>query len=195
MKTLLFIVLIAFTFCQEDQPLTGGWKRRSIQENDLDIDRCFKEAGLDYIKSNDVDQDDLIRLTVYSQVVSGTNYKITFLDTKAEFPSIQEYIYYKPLNTERKNENNFQFLEHKEYQADNGLIPLNDPSFELLENTLYKLLKKTNEELKYVSYVYPIENKETDFYLITGYTANGQHKYVLCQDKATKEFYSFNRIK
>ena len=195
MKALLIIVLITFTFCQEEQPIAGGWERRSVEENDFYIDRCFKEAGLDYIKSNSVDQDDLIRLTVHSQVVAGTNYKITFLDTKADFPSIQEYVFYKPLNTEKKNGNDFQLLEHKEYQADNGLIPFNDPSFELLENTLYRLLKKTNQELKYISYVYPIENRETDFFLITGYTADGEHKYVLCKDKTTKEFYSFNRIK
>ena len=194
MKALLIIFLIAFTFCQEEQ-LAGGWTRRSVEENDLYIEHCFKEAGADYIKSNSVDQDDLLRLTVHTQVVAGTNYKITFLDTKAEFPSIQEYVFFKALNNGKRNENDFQLLEHKEYQADNGLIPFNDPSFELLENTLYKLLKKSDQELKYVSYVYPIENRETEFFLITGYTADGEHKYVLCLDKASKEFYSFYPIK
>ena len=194
MKALLIIALITFTFCQDEPKMTGGWTRHSVEENDLYIDRSFKEAGLDYIKSSNVEQDDLIRLTVYTQVVSGTNYKITFLDTKAEFPSIQEYVFYRSLSNDRK-ENNFKLSDHKEYQADNGLIPFNDPNFELLENTLYKLLKQTKEELKYVSYVYPIENRETNFFLITGYTADGEHKYVLCQDKSSKDFYSFNKVK
>ena len=193
MKKLLFLILITFTLCEEE--ILGKWIKHSIYENSLDIDRSFHEANEDYIKSNNVEEDDLIRLTVYSQLVSGTNYKITFVDSKSGFPTVHEYIINKPLRNGNKNEKDFIIEKHNEYQADNGLVPFNDPLFEKLENNLYKHLKDSEESLKFISFVYPIENTETKFFMINAYTADGQHQYILCQDKVNEEFYSISKIK
>ena len=169
-------------------------EKHSIYENNFDIEIAFKEASTDYITSNKAEEDDLIRLTVYSQVVAGTNYKITFIDSKAEFPIIHEYIIYKPLKDGNKNDNGVSITTHKEYQPENGIIPFNDPTFDLIDNVLYKYLEATKEELKFISYVYPIENRETSFFLIEAYTSDGEHQYILCQDNNSKE-YSLSKIK
>ena len=105
-----------------------------------------------YLENKNLVEDDLIRLTVYSKIVSGTNYKVTFIDTKAEFPSIQEYVVYFPLPSENLNE---EIIEQTEYEATNGLVTFNDPLFSKLENKLYYFLKDTNEKLIYISYIYP----------------------------------------
>jgi len=191
MKTVLILALLALTLCEEE-PLAGGWERRSINENSLDIEEAFKLASEEYTKSNSVEADDLIRLTVYSQVVSGTNYKITFIDMKAEYPTIQEYVIYKPLPGKNAEA---EITSHNEYEATSGLISFNDPTFDKIENALYKALKDTTEKLSYISYVFPVETKETNFFMISAYTQSGEHQYVVCQDKSNSEFYVFNKVK
>ena len=191
MKTILVLALLALSLCEEE-PLAGGWERRSINENSLEIEEAFKLASQDYTKSNSVEEDDLIRLTVYSQVVSGTNYKITFIDMKAEYPTIQEYVIYRPLPGKNAE---VEITAHNEYEATSGLISFNDPTFDKIENALYKALKDTTEKLSYISYVFPVETKETNFFMISAYTNNGEHQYVVCQDKSNDEFYVFNKVK
>ena len=96
MKKFLFLLLIVFSISQDQ--ISGGWQKRSIYENSLDIEQSFKHAYLEYKKDHpEVDIDDLLRLTVYSQIVSGTNYKVTFVDTNDEFQTIHEYVVYQPL--------------------------------------------------------------------------------------------------
>jgi hypothetical protein len=191
MKTLLIIVLIAFSLCENFIP--GGWKKRSVFENDLEIEQSFKNAFADYKKANKVNDDDLIRLTVYSKVVSGMLYKVTFVDSLAEVPIVQEYEIYKSLKN--TNDQNFQVERHKEYEAKEGLIPFNDPKFTLLENQLHTFLKDSKEELNFISYVYPVENDETNFFMINAYTDDGEHQYIVCQDRDSEEFYHFEKIK
>ena len=188
MKAILIFTLLTLTLCEA---ISGGWEKRSINENSLEINKAFKMAAESYLENKNLEEDDLIRLTVYSQIVSGINYKVTFIDTKAEFPSIQEYVVYFPLPSENLNE---EIIEQTEYEATNGLVTFNDPLFSKLENKLYYFLKDTSEKLIYISYIYPIENKETYFYMISSYTEKGEMQYVIGQDKQSGEFYSFNKI-
>ena len=190
MKTVLIFALLALTLCEE--PIAGGWERRSIYENSLEIEEAFRLANEDYTNTNQVESDDLIRLTVYTQVVSGTNYKITFIDTKAEYPTIQEYVVYRPLPGKNAQ---IEITDHNEYEATSGLISFNDPTFDKIENALYKALKDTTEKLSYISYVFPVETRETNFFMISANTNNGDHQYIVCQDKSNSEFYVFNKVK
>ena len=194
MKALLFIALLTFSLCAEEQ-LVGGWKKRSIYENSLEIEEAFKTASKHYIKKNKgVEPDDLLHLTVYSQLVNGMLYKVTFIDSLAEFPVVQEYKILKTQSNNR-NEDPYTVESHIEYEANEGLIPFNDEKFTMLEFQLYRLLKDTNEKLNFISYVYPVENDETNFFIISAYTDDGEHQYVICQDKENDEFYAFSKIK
>ena len=188
MKSVLILVLLSYSLC-----ILGGWKKRSIEENDMEIDQSFKLASSNYAKSNKADENDLIRLTVYSQVVNGINYKVTFIDSSAEVPTIQEYTAYKPAGAQ--NDIQFSITNHTEFDASKGLIPPNDSEFTDLEKKLYKFLKNTKEKLNFMSYVYPIENSETNFFVISADTEVGLHQYILCQDRESKEYYSFARLK
>ena len=193
MKYILIIVLLTISLCQEEEkPSLGSWKKRSFDENSLEIDQSFKQAARQYCESHDAEIDDLIPLTVYSQLVNGNNYNITFIDSKSEYPSIEEYMINKGLGNKPSD-----YTVKMNYQYENtvGVIPFNDPSFTLLENKLYKFLKDSTEELSFISYVYPLENKFTKFYIISANTKDGEHQYVVCQDKITDEFDNCKKIK
>ena len=192
MKSILILALLALSLCSTETPVLGGWTKRLITENNFDIDQSFKKANSEYTKTNDVDPDSLIRLTVYSQQVSGTNYKVTFIDPEADFPTIQEYVVYVPL---RESGEKMSVVDHKEYEADSGLIDYNDPVFDELESKLYHSLKDTKEQFNYISYVFPVENAESLFFMISAYTTDGQHQYIICQDKASKKFYNIQKVK
>ena len=180
MKYILILVLITFSLCDDENQPLGSWKKRSINENSFEIDQSFRRAIKDYSESNDVDFDDIIPLTVYSQVVNGINYKVTFIDPKSEYPTIQEYVINKGISN--KNEEGYVILQHKAYENTEGLISFNDPSFTLLENQLFTYLKDTKEELNFISLVYPLKNDNTNFYMINAYTNDGEHQYIVCQD-------------
>ena len=193
MKYILIIVLLTFSLCQEEEkPSLGSWKKRSFDENSLEIYQSFKQAASQYCESHDAEIDDLIPLTVYSQLVNGNNYNITFIDSKSEYPSIEEYMINKGLGNKPSD---YTVKMNHQYENTVGVIPFNDPSFTLLENKLYKFLKDTTEELSFISYVYPLENKFTKFYIISANTKDGEHQYVVCQDKITEEFDNCQKIK
>ncbi len=188
MKSVLILVLISLSLC-----FPGNWQRRSINENSLDIEQAFKLASSNYAKANGVEVDDLIRLTVYSQVVSGMNYNVTFIDSSSENPKIQEYKIYKSLDN--SNDNQFQIDSHEVFEAKGDLISINDPKFSELQNSLFSFLKNTNERLNFISNAYPIENYATNFYVISANTIDGQHQYIVCQDKDSEDYYLFNKLK
>ena len=189
MKSFLLLVLFSLITCQ-----FGGWTKRSLAENDFYIDRSFRVACKSYSKGENVDCDDYIRLSVYSQMVNGTNYKVCFLDTKAEYPTIQEYVVHVPLSIRERNGPEFSVVEHKEYEI-GKLVPLNDVTFSNVEDYLTKSLENTNEKVKYVSYIFTAENKETKFFIVSADTENGEHQYIFSQDKNSKEFEFINKIK
>ena len=193
MKYILILVLLVFSLCDDEKPSLGAWKKRSINENDFEIEQSFRKAFRDYSESNDVEFDDLIRLTVYSQVVNGNNYKVTFIDPNSEYPTIQEYVINKGISN--KNEEGYKIQQHNKYENTEGVISFNDPSFTLLENKLYTYLKDTKEELDFISLVYPLKNDNTNFYMINAYTKEGEHQYIVCQDNSSNEFDFFGKVK
>ena len=188
MKTILIIALFSFTFC-----VPGGWEKRSVYENDIEIEKSFSTAFKDYSETNkETEVDDIIRLTVYSQVVSGNKYKITFIDSQAENPTVQEYEIYKPIDV--ANGPKFQITEHKEYESSEDPISENDSQFVYLQNKLYDCLKMAEQKLNDIYSINPIENKETIFYIINADTSNGEHQYIMIKDKDSTEF-EFELIK
>ena len=196
MKAIIIISLLLISICaDEPEQLDGGWERNSFKENDLEIEGAFKASFEEYKKINpESDINDLIRLTIYTQIVSGKNFKICFIDSKADYPTIHEYKFYKPLPVNNDGKEEYKFQEHNEYETSEGLINFKEPNFTSVENELYKLLKKNDIKLNYLSYVFPVENLETKFFIISASTSNGTHQYVICQDKKTEEFYTYQKI-
>ena len=186
MKSILLFALITLISCQE-----GGWTKRSLAENSIYIDRSFREAYKSY---KNADYDGYIRLSIYSQIVSGTNYKVCFLDPNADYPIIQEFVVYVPLPTGKRNGPEFNIIRHKEYEVEN-LISHNDAVFSEVEKYMIKGLENTNEKVKNISYVFSAENNETTFFMVFADTENGEHQYVFSQDKSSKEFDYINKIR
>ena len=193
MKYFLIIVLLPISLWEEEQKSSlGSWEKHSFDEYSLEIDQSFKQAANQYCKSHDVEIDDLIPLTVYSQLVNGKNFNIIFIDSKSEYPSIEEYMINKGFNNKPGD---YTVKENHHYENTVVVIPFNDPSFTLLENKLYQFLKDTTEELSFISYAYPLENKFTIFYIISAHTKDGEHQYAVCHDKITNEFDNCKKIK
>ena len=193
MKIILIATLFLFSLCDEE--IEGGWERSSIYIEDFDAQKTFEAAYADYLKKINAEKTDiLIPLTVYKQIVSGTNYKVCFLDKSSDFPTIQEYEYYHPLAVNTGGNDVYTLSEQNEYEPSNGLIDFNDATFSKVEYQLYKKLKNIPLKLYFISYVYLIENGETNFFIINAETEEGESNYILVQDKENKEFYLCQKV-
>ena len=192
MELVLIVALFAFIF-SKSEIVVGGWEKRSIDENDYEIDMAFKIANAQYQKDNKGEGSDyVVRLTVYSQLTKGNQYKVTFVDPTTGFLVVQEYHVYIPLQGSKEN---VTVSEHKEYEATGGLIDYNEPIFTTIENKLYNHLKDTKAKLKYISFAYAVDNYETNFIMVNAFTEDGQHLYIICQDKNTGKYDSFHKVK
>ena len=184
MKAVLLLVLLSLISCQDR--MVGGWEKRSTAENNIYIDRSFREAFKSYANSEDANPDDYLPLTVHSQVVAGTNYKVTFVDPKVQEPTVQEYVIFVPLPHQMRNGVDLQVTRHKEYKA-TGLLKANDELYTKIQYYLVKELEGTNEKVKEITSISNIETRQTNFYVIDAVTENGNHQYIVAQDRFTNE--------
>ena len=189
MKSILLLTLIALISC-----LSGGWEKRSLAENNLYIDRSFKEAYKAYANDANVDADDFIPLTVYSQIVAGTNFKVCFIDRKSEIPSVQEVMVHVPLPTNGRNGLVFKIILKMERHS-REIHNLNDESFALAGNHLTKELERTDEKFVKINNLYRAESMENIFYIVNAQTEKGEHQYVFTEDKKTGELDYINKIR
>ena len=189
MKSLLIIFLFVFSLCLEDEKLSS-WQQYTVTEDDPVFKSILNVAYSNYtenINNIDIKIDDILRLTVYTQLVNGMNFKVTFVDRKAEFPTINEYIINRPIPKDGEDLV-YAILEKNEYDESTGLIKFDDPKFTEVENQLYKFLNKKSIKLLYISYVYPVENDETKFYIVNADTEDGQNLFVIGYNKASKKY-------
>ena len=80
MKKVLFFIFLSFIICEEN---LGNYQRRSFKENSAEIEVTYKvaeKAAISFFKTylNKTKGFTIYPLSVYSQVVKGTNYKYTF---------------------------------------------------------------------------------------------------------------------
>ena len=193
MKKFLVISLLILSLCKQDEPLEGGWEKINLNKKnyadlDEDVVKAFVEALHIYSSQVGLTLDDIIPLTVYTQVVSGKNYKITFIDRRAEFPAIHQFLFYKPLAVNNDGKEEYQLFYHEIAEPKHGLIDFNDDSFTLIENELYKLLKRKDKQLNYVSYAYPIEGEDTVFFVVSAVVDDHLNLCVMGQDKKSNKF-------
>ena len=186
MKTILLIALFALSLCEET---TGSWTKESFNSNDAIIFRAFQTAAAAYTKANGGNYDDLRGLTVYSQLVNGKNYKICFVDSKSDVPTIFEYVVYKPLPNEGEDEINFSLSSARSLDSTNGLISYTDPEFTKIEVSLKTAFSKITNTFNFINFIYPVENDETTFYIIRATTTEGEKNIIFAKEKATSTYY------
>ena len=139
--------------------------------------------------------DDLIRLTIYTQIVSGMNYRVTFIDRKAELPVVQEYEFYNPLPANNNGKDELKLSKNNECVPSAGLLNFKDDDFTEIECKLYNILKKQNEKLNYIIYAYPIETQDYKFFIVNADTGERQFLYVLGKGRKSGDFDVFHKIK
>lgn len=80
MKKILFLIFLSFIICEEN---FGNYTRRSFKENSFEIEVTYKvaeKASISFFKTylNKTSKFTIYPLSVYSQLVKGTNFKYIF---------------------------------------------------------------------------------------------------------------------
>ena len=80
MKKILFLIFLSFIICEEN---FGNYTRRSFKENSFEIEVTYKvaeKASISFFKTylNKTSKFTIYPLSVYSQLVKGTNFKYVF---------------------------------------------------------------------------------------------------------------------
>ena len=189
MKVIFIITLFALSLCDI------GFEKRCLNDDDKKINDTFLKAFELYSTNINQKIDFIIRLTVYTQVVSGTNYRITFIDSNAEYPTIHEYQFYNKLPVNNNGKDELELTYHNEYDGTEGLLAFNSDEFTIVEKKLYNCLKKQKEKLYYIIYAYPVESQNYRFYIVNADTENGIGLFVIGQDMKSQEFDLFHKIK
>ena len=80
MKKILFLIFLSFIICEEN---FGNYTRRSFKENSFEIEVTYKvaeKASISFFKTylNKTSKFTIYPLSIYSQLVKGTNFKYVF---------------------------------------------------------------------------------------------------------------------
>ena len=78
------------------------------------------------------------------------------------------------------------YKKQKEYQAKES-VNSNDEKYTSIQYHVIKALEGTKEKIKEITSISKIESRQTNFYVIDAETENGNHRYIVAQDKFTNE--------
>ena len=179
MKAILLIALISTSLCG----LLGGWTKRSYRENDLGIEMAVRKAYEQYSKQNSGSEADFFeRLTVYSQLVNGVNYKMCFFAIDGEPNTIRQFTISSPPFS--NPDGDYTLYEESVLKAsDNGNL-LNSNVVNNLGVKLGEYLGDNNVKVANVKYA---ENDDSVFYFVS--TEEGKNaKFLIVQDKQENSF-------
>ena len=180
MKSLLLLALISTSLCLGG--LTGGWTKRSFNENDLGIETAVKKAFEQYTKENTVCEYDWFeRLTVYSQLVNGVNYRMCFYAIDGEPFVVREFTVTSPPFSNPKGE--YTVSEESVLKAtENGNL-LTSNVVSDLNAKLSEFLGENKVSAANVKYA---ENDDSVFYFVSEDGKNA--KYLVVQDKKENSY-------
>ena len=190
MKSII-ILLIAIALC-----IPGGYhKMKDFKRlNDANIDRLIRATSERFF-SDAMTNADLMTvepIELYSQVVSGINYKVIFAtqaysNTRNDV-QLHEYVFYKPLNFE---ENSVAELENvgsiKHFQS-NG-VSVNSPRYSQINAAISSYLMGSRNKLVSVNSVNAIEVYSDTYYAVKA-TIEGKNieaGFVVVENKGEYE--------
>jgi hypothetical protein len=190
MKSII-ILLIAIALC-----IPGGYhKIKDFKRlNDANIDRLIRATSERFF-SDAMTNADLMTvepIELYSQIVSGINYKVIFAtqaysNTRNDV-QLHEYVFYKPLNFE---ENSVAELENvgsiKHFQS-NG-VSVNSPRYSQINAAISSYLMGSRNKLVSVNSVNAIEVYSDTYYAVKA-TIEGKNieaGFVVVENKGEYE--------
>ena len=190
MKSII-ILLIAIALC-----IPGGYhKIKNFKRlNDAHIDRLIRATSERFF-SDAMTNADLMTvepIELYSQIVSGINYKVIFAtqaysNTRNDV-QLHEYVFYKPLNFE---ENSVAELENvgsiKHFQS-NG-VSVNSPRYSQINAAISSYLMGSRNKLVSVNSVNAIEVYSDTYYAVKA-TIEGKNieaGFVVVENKGEYE--------
>ena len=192
MKSNLFFFSLSCLIVISSSALSGGWKKGSFRENDVNLDGAFRKAFEIYSKENPkADIDYTQRLTLYRQVVNGINFKMCFIDLKSNLNEIHEYIINNPPTPSSNGERDlvFNFFDKKDYQVKNDLISVNDARYPRIQNTLFGYLRNSGENILFINKIEMVESSLDNFYIVYAQGEKKEHVYVVGQSKEDDDDY------
>ena len=192
-KQISFLFFLSLLILVKSVP--GGWNKGSFRENDIGIDRAFKKAFEVYSKDMPNSDIDFTQpLTIYRQIVNGINYLICFIDLNNDLNIIQEFKISGPdfSNTNRNEE--FEFLERKQFEPDKGLISTSDSRYKKINDIVIELSKTWKENFLYIIKIEKVETTFDNFFIVTGRSDNKLKTYVIGQSKENTDEFEFYGI-
>ena len=176
MKFLLFFIFITFILS------LGEWEKRSFAEDSIYIECAVRKAFEIYSETNpNSNFDQFNRLTIYSQLVNGINYKMCFYDTGSQENSIQEFIISGPLLSNPEGE--YSLYEKNTLKVKNENQNIDNTILDSIKHTLEEVLQ--NVVLNDINNVEFVENEDSIFYFVKIEVDGKEKKYLLVADKET----------
>lgn len=186
MRTGLLLVLFALATCS-----FGGWQKESLYSNNAIIDRAFRFAIADFLKTNGITVDDVELLSIYSQLVAGTNYKFTYVNRNAPLKGIQETVVNVPL----ANSNGMMKVISDELKKEHYLLSLNDPRFSKVHQVVYNGFKNSEtQKVLHIKKVSFVSTESATYFICTAQTPRGDGYYAVSYDKETSEYNLINKL-
>ena len=173
MKFLQFFSLITFILTLD------VWEKRSFEEDSLYIEMAVQKAFEVYSETNiDADFELFERLTIYTQIENGINYKMCFYDIDSKENSIQEFIISGPLHSNPEGEYTLYEKKTLSVKYDNQKIDNNvfDSIKHLLEENLQNVVLNDVDNIKFV------ENENSIFYFVKVKVNGKDDKYIVVTD-------------
>ncbi len=184
MRSVLVLALIALSAC------VGGWHKVSLYTNDAYIEAAKRVAISKFVEDNGIEADDVEILSIYTQIVAGTNYKFTYVNRNAPLNGIEETVVYVPLQTM----NGISVLSD-ELKQQNGILSLNDPRFSKVHQVVYDTFKESEtQKILKMKRVYYISTELATYFICTAHTPRGEGYYAVTFDKESGEYELINKL-
>ena len=189
-KQISFLFFLSLLIVVKSLP--GGWNKGSFRENDIGIDRAFKKAFEVYSKDNPNSEIDFTQpLTIYRQIVNGINYLICFIDLNNDLNIIQEFKINGPDFSNKNRNEEFVFLERKQFEPDKGLITTSDSRYRKINDIVFELSKTWKENFLYIIKIEKVETTLDNFFIVTGRSDDKLKTYVFGQNKENTDEFEF----
>ena len=192
-KLISFLFLLSLLILVNSIP--GGWKKGSFRENDLGIDRAFKKAFEVYSKdmpNSDIDFSQ--PLTIYRQIVNGVNYLLCFIDLNNDLNIIQEFKINGPSFGGSNRNEEFEFLERKQFGPNKALLTSSDSRYKKINDLINDFSKKVKENFLYIVQIEIVETTLDNFFIVSGRKDNQLKTYVVGQSKENLDEFEFYGI-
>lgn len=182
------ILLISFFLFANCQIKLGGFEKDSFESNDIRVDKAWRTVETEYYKQTGHNKNDawLYRVSIYKQLVSGINYKISFVahDRDKNKVKTYEYIVLCGLTSNNGDPFPFELVSTKELSIKD--IPVNNSKYGKINNMVNSFSKQKDDKIAYVNTIQSSEAMfGTGIHIVLGQSKKikATNSYIVFEDE------------